>query len=85
MAKKIVLMEHSRGNHTPYQVYNHGRVIFKGNATEAKKELREMARRCRYMWHFACTNATMRDYVAYEMADTFAIDITDGTPKWFIW
>ncbi len=81
--KKVVIMEHSRGNHSARQVYEYGRKIFEGNATEVRKELARMRRWCREDWYSACTESKQSDYVAYKMGTIFSIDVTDGIPKWF--
>lgn len=87
MKKDIRIYIHSRGNHTPYQIRHYGREQFRGTATEAKKELRDMVKRCREMWYGASTSDTMRDYIAEQMADVFALDCTENpdSPKWFYW
>lgn len=83
MKKQVLIIQHSRGNHSVQQVYYHGRTIFEGNATGARRELARMRKACRNDWYSACTDDKQADYVAYQMGDIFAVDVTDGSPKWF--
>lgn len=83
-SKHVVILEHPRGNHSPEQIYHNGKVLFEGTAKEARGELLRMRNEARAAWRESSTADGLREYVEYKMGDTFAIDITDGVPKWFI-
>ena len=76
MAKDIRIFQYQRGNHSLFHVFNYGTEIFRGNATQAKKEIRNMIKFCKNKWYSTSTNYTMRDFVAYEMADILVIAVT---------
>lgn len=80
--KNYSLIQHSRGNHTPQQVYNHGKLIFEGTKKECQQELVRMRKFCRHKWHNTSTSDKQRDFVAYEMADIFFIKKIDNQISW---
>lgn len=77
MEAKII--RHSRGNHNDIQLLNYGKVIFRGNVTEVKKELAYMRNNCRTMWHSASTDSNMRDYIEYQMGEISAFKCVNGS------
>lgn len=77
-----LLKEHSRGNHSPNQVYYHGRTVFEGTKKECQQELIRMRKFCKENFHNTSTNDTLRDFIAYEMADTFFVKNENGIINW---
>ena len=86
--RRIKIFHHPRGNHSVSQIvkygipefnFNRGSYIF--SAKEAKEKLVKMRKFCRNDWPWVCTDLKMRDYIAYEMADIFAVDI--DKMEWF--
>lgn len=83
MKKVIVIYEHKSGNHSINQIRWYGREIFRGTATEARKELKRMVKNLKDIWRGKNTILSQRDFIADEMSEIFAIDIKAN--KWFYW
>jgi len=73
MKTTYFLIEHSRGNHSAAQVYNHGKSVFSGTKTDCKKELIRMRKFCKEKFYRTSTNDKLTDFVNYEMADIFFV------------
>lgn len=82
MKATYFLIQHSRGNHSPEQVYFHGKIDTQGTKKECQKRLVEMRRFCRSKWFSTSTNDAQRDFVAYEMGDIFFVKKVDDQIKW---
>ena len=80
--RKYILIQHNRGNHSPTQVYFHGRNIFEGTKTECNKELVRMRKFCKEKYHNTSTNDTLKDFINYEMSDIFFIKKNDIQIQW---
>ena len=79
---KYILIQHSRGNHSPSHVYFHGKSIFEGTKTACNKELVRMRRFCKEKYHNTSTNNTLEDFIRYEMSDVFFIEKDDNQIEW---
>lgn len=80
--KKYILIQHSRGNHSPSQVYFHGKTVFEGTKTECKAELVRMRKFCKDKYHNTSTNDKLMDFVSYEMGDIFFVRKEDNVIEW---
>ncbi len=76
------LQQHSRGNHSPSQVYFNGKTVFEGTKTECKAELVRMRKFCKDKFHSTSTNDLLRDFVNYEMSDIFFVKKSNDNIEW---
>lgn len=70
---KAYLIKHSRGNHSPAQVYYHGITVFEGTKKKCQIELVRMRKFCKEKFQNTSTNERMRDFIDYEMSDIFFV------------
>ena len=67
------LIQHSRGNHSAQQVYNHGKIIIKGTKKECDKERAQMVKFCKEKFNDTSTNSNKKEFVGYQMSDVFCV------------
>lgn len=82
MKTTYYVINHSRGNHSPEQVYHHGSVDTEGTKKECIERLSEMRKWCREKWSSVSTNDKKRDWVAYQMGDIFFVKNVEGRIEW---
>jgi hypothetical protein len=82
MKAEYLIINHQRGNHSPEQVYYHGKTHFEGTKTECNAELVRMRKYLRTQWRQTSTNDTQKDFVRYQMGDIFFIKKKDGQISW---
>ena len=70
---KAYLKQHSRGNHSPEQVYYNGRTIFAGTKKECRAELTRMRKFCKAKFAESSTTSNQSEFIAYEMGDIFFV------------
>ncbi len=79
---KAFILTHQRGNHSPEQVYYHGKIVFEGTKKECRQELARMRKFCKNKYYNTSTNDTLKDFVEYEMGDTFFVTKKDNQIVW---
>ncbi|MBU6431540.1 hypothetical protein KGQ29_04160 [Patescibacteria group bacterium] len=75
---KAYLIRHSRGNHSPQQVYYNGLTVFEGTKKECRAVLVRMRKLLKAKFAETSTNEKKKEWIAYEMSDIFFVTKIGG-------